>query len=67
MLEIDNFDVRLGKWTTDGVFFVKIMGALSLYRYLDCIMILKTGQGIDACLLVSQGGVPLAGHSVGRN
>ncbi len=67
MLEVDNFDVWLGKRTTDGVFFVKIMGALSLSRYLDCIMVLKTGQGIDACLLVSQGSVSLAGHSMGRN
>jgi len=48
VLEVDNFDVWLGKRTTYGVFFVKIMGALSLSRYLDCIMVLKTGQEIDA-------------------
>jgi len=64
VLEVDNFYVWLGERTTYGVFFINIMWALSLSRYVDCVIVFKTVQGIDACFLVSQGVVPLTGHSM---
>ena len=66
MLEVDDLHVWLGKRSADGIFFVEIVWTCCLAGNLNSFLTLEVGEGIDAGVLVSQGGVAFACDAVSR-